>query len=154
MDKKEAGFGEALKFLVTGGICFVVQFVCLVALRDGVGLDTLIALPIAFLISTVVNYILCVLWIWPAAKGSDAVTKIGFLVTSLMGLLWNELLMWILRMILGEDQVIMTLMGRNISMYMVNTCITTVIVLFWNFFTKRAVLSSGLLKKWAGKLKQ
>ena len=35
----ESRFGEVIKFLVSGGICFLVQFGLLVALRDGAGLD-------------------------------------------------------------------------------------------------------------------
>ena len=33
--------GEALRFAVTGGICFLIEFAALVGLRDGLGLDTL-----------------------------------------------------------------------------------------------------------------
>ena len=56
--------------------------------------------------------------------------------------------------IFGETQILFTIFGKNISMYMVSVCITTIIVMFWNFFTKRAVLNSDLLQKWAGKMKK
>jgi len=147
-EKKDSRFGEVLKFLISGGICFVIQFVLLVALRDGLGLDTLVALPLAFLVAVVANYILCILWIWPSAKDSGNTARIGFLITSVIGLLLNELLMWIFRMIFGEEQVLFTILGKDVSMYMINACLTTVIVMFWNFFTKRALLQSDLLKKW------
>ncbi len=147
-NQKESRLGEVLKFLVSGGICFLIQFALLVALRDGVGLSTLVALPIAFLAAVIANYILSVLWIWPSAKGSNTAAKIGFLVTSVIGLLLNELLMWILGLIFGEDQVLFTVLGKDVSMYMINACVTTVIVMFWNFFTKRAMLQSGLLQRW------
>ena len=147
-EKKDSRFGEVLKFLISGGVCFVIQFVLLVALRDGLGLDTLVALPLAFLVAVVANYILCILWIWPSAKDSGNTARIGFLITSVIGLLLNELLMWIFRMIFGEEQVLFTILGKDVSMYMINACLTTVIVMFWNFFTKRALLQSDLLKKW------
>ena len=150
-EDRNSRFGEVFKFLVSGGICFLVQFALLVALRDGLGMDTLIALPIAFLVSVIVNYLFCVLWIWPSAKGNNTAMKAGFLVTSLIGLLLNELFMWIFRMILGEEQVLFTVLGKDVSMYMVNACITTVLVMFWNFFTKRAVLHSAWLKKMTAK---
>ena len=38
-----ARLSEALRFIVTGGVCFAVEFVCLVLLRDTLGLDTLAA---------------------------------------------------------------------------------------------------------------
>ena len=100
-EKKENRLGEILKFLVSGGICWVVQTVFLALLRDGLGMDTLIALAMAFLLATVANYLLAVLWIWPSAKGSGSAVRLGFLITSLIGLFLNELLMWIFRLIFG-----------------------------------------------------
>jgi len=154
MEKNESRFGEVLKFLISGGICFLIKLVCSVALRFGLGHDTWLSVLLAEIVAIAVNYILCVLWIWPGAKDNSAITKIGFLVTSLIGLVWNELLMMAFGAIFGETQVLFTIFGKNISMYMVSICITTIIVLFWNFFTKRAVLNSDLLQKWAGKMKK
>ena len=146
-EKNESRFGEVLKFLVSGGICWVVQTVFLVLLRDRLGLDTLIALPIAFLLATVANYLLAVFWIWPSAKGSDNTVKLGFLITSLIGLLLNELLMWIFRLVFGEDQVLFTVFGFEVRQYLINMCIVTALVMIWNYFTKRAILQSGLIRK-------
>jgi len=154
MEKNKSRFGEVLKFLISGGICFLIKLVCSVALRFGLGHDTWLSVLLAEIVAIAVNYILCVLWIWPGAKDNSAITKIGFLVTSLIGLVWNELLMMAFGSIFGETQVLFTIFGKNISMYMVSICITTIIVLFWNFFTKRAVLNSDLLQKWAGKMKK
>ena len=154
MEKNKSRFGEVLKFLISGGICFLIKLVCSVALRFGLGHDTWLSVLLAEIVAIVVNYVLCVLWIWPGAKDNSAITKIGFLVTSLIGLVWNELLMMAFGSIFGETQVLFTIFGKNISMYMVSICITTIIVLFWNFFTKRAVLNSDLLQKWAGKMKK
>ena len=154
MEKNESRFGEVLKFLISGGICFLIKLVCSVALRFGLCHDTWLSVLLAEIVAIAANYILCVLWIWPGAKDNSAITKIGFLVTSLIGLVWNELLMMAFGAIFGETQVLFTIFGKNISMYMVSICITTIIVLFWNFFTKRAVLNSDLLQKWAGKMKK
>ena len=154
MEKNESRFGEVLKFLISGGICFLIKLICSVALRFGLGHDTWLSVLLAEIVAIAANYILCVLWIWPGAKDNSAITKIGFLVTSLIGLVWNELLMMAFGAIFGETQILFTVFGKNISMYMVSVCITTIIVMFWNFFTKRAVLNSDLLKRWAKKLKK
>ena len=154
MEKNESRLGEVLKFLISGGICFLIKLVCSVALRFGLGHDTWLSVLLAEIVAIAANYVLCVLWIWPGAKDNSAITKIGFLVTSLIGLVWNELLMMVFGAIFGETQVLFTVFGKNISMYMVSVCITTIIVMFWNFFTKRAVLNSDLLKRWAKKLKK
>ncbi len=150
-EKKSVQFSEVVKFLVSGGICFIIQYVLLVILRDKAGLPTLLAFFFAFLIAAVANYILSVLWIWPSAKGSDNATKAGFFITSAIGLGLNELLLWLLNLIFGEDQVLFTLLGREISMYKINACVTAGLVMVWNFFTKRAILNSRLVRKWIEK---
>ena len=145
--KKRSGIMEGLRFIVTGGVCFLVEFAALVLLRDTCGLDTLVATPIAFLISVILNYILCVIWVFSGAKEKDNAAKVGFLVTSVMGLLLNELLMLIFRGMFGEDTALFTLFGFTVTMYMVNKALSTAIVMVWNYFTKRAILKNGLLKR-------
>ena len=117
--KKNNGLMEGIRFILTGGVCFLVEFACLVFLRDTVGLDTLIATPIAFLVSVILNYLLCV----------------------------KELLMLIFRGIFGEDAVVLTLFGFTVTMYMINKVLATGIVMVWNYFTKRAILKKGIFHK-------
>ncbi len=131
---------EVIRFVVTGGVCFLIEFAALVLLRDKAGLDTLIAVPIAFLISVIVNYILCVRWVFTGAKEQKNAAKAGFLITSVMGLLLNEGLMWLFRAMFGEDAAVLTVFGFVVTMYMVNKCLATVIVMVWNYFTKRYIL--------------
>ena len=143
---------EAVRFAVTGGVCFLVEFAFLVAFREGLGMDTLLAVPLAFLISVAVNYLICVKWVWPDAgtkKGSAV--KLGFLVTSLIGLALNEGLMLLFRWMFGEEQIVLRLLDQGVSMYMLNKAAATLLVMVWNFFTKKAMLRtellSGLLRK-------
>ena len=147
--------GEIIRFAVTGGVCFLIEFALLVILRDGVGMDTLVATPIAFLVSVVVNYLVCVIWVFPGTKDSGTGAKIGFVITSVTGLLINELIMLLLRVILGEDAVLFTVAGNTVSMYMVNKIIATLVVMIWNYFTKRAILTSdgvwSKVRSWFGK---
>ena len=56
---KKEKFGEALRFVITGGVSFLVEFALLVFFRDVCHLSTLIANGIAFLVAVVVNYLLC-----------------------------------------------------------------------------------------------
>ena len=132
--------GEALRFAVTGGICFLIEFAALVGLRDGLGLDTLIATPAAFLISVVVNYAMCVRWVFPAAGEQRNAARLGFLLTSVMGLLLNEGLMLLFRTTFGEDGVLLTAGEFSLAQYMVNKVLATLIVMIWNYFTKRWIL--------------
>ena len=147
MHNKKSGLMEGLRFLVTGGVCFLVELAALVLLRDTCGLDTLIAVPIAFLISVILNYLLCVKWVFSGVGEQGNSAKAGFLITSVMGLLLNELLMLIFRGVFGEDQVVFTLLGFTVTMYMVNKALSTLLVMIWNYFAKRAILKGRLLKR-------
>ena len=144
-DKKR--ISEMIRFALTGGICFLVEFVCLVALKEGLGLDTLIATPIAFLFSVAVNYLMCVKWVWPDAKDKGNTAKLGFLITSVIGLFLNEGLMLLFRIAFGEEQVLISIAGYGLSMYMVNKVAATLLVMIWNYFTKKAILKSAFLTR-------
>ena len=140
MEQKKSRAAEVIRFALTGGVCFLVELVVLVLLKGKFGIDTLIATPIAFLISVILNYLLCVVWVFRGAKNRGAGAKAGFLITSLIGLGLNELLMLLFRLTLGEDAVLLTLGSREINMYVLNKCLATLIVMIWNYFSKRAVL--------------
>ena len=134
---------EILRFVITGGVCFRIEFAALVALRDGAGLDTLIATPIAFTVSVIVNYLMCVRWVFDGAAEQGNAAKAGFFVTSVMGLFLNEGLMWLFRILFGEDAKVLTLFGFTVTMYMVNKVLATLIVMIWNYITKRYILKHG-----------
>ena len=140
MEKPKSRTAEIIRFALTGGVCFLVELAVLILLKGKLGIDTLIATPIAFLISVILNYLLCVAWVFHGTKNRGAGAKAGFLITSLIGLGLNELLMLVFRLILGEDGVILTLGTRTVSMYVLNKCLATLIVMVWNYFSKRAVL--------------
>ena len=140
MEQQKGRTAEVIRFALTGGVCFLVELGVLILLKGKLGIDTLIATPIAFLISVILNYLLCVVWVFRGAKNQGAGAKAGFLITSLIGLGLNELLMLLFRLILGEDTVILALGGRTVSMYVLNKCLATLIVMIWNYFSKRAVL--------------
>ena len=143
---KNKRFGEIVRFVVTGGVCFVVEFIFLVLFRDGLHMATWLATALAFTISVIVNYLLCMVWVFSGTKDGGNSAKAGFFITSLMGLAWNELLMWLFGTLFGEDTVLLTVSGFNVSMYMVNKMLATLIVMVWNYFTKRWVLKRGEAK--------
>ena len=140
MEQKKSRTAEIVRFAVTGGVCFLGELAILILLKGRFGVDTLIATPVAFLISVILNYLLCVVWVFRGAKNRGAGAKAGFLITSLIGLGLNEVLMLLFRLTLGEDAVILTVGSRTFNMYVLNKCLATLIVMIWNYFSKRAVL--------------
>ncbi len=131
---------EIVKFAFTGGVCFLIEYAALIALKEWLHLSAVAATPIAFLISVVFNYLLCVKWVFDGAKEGSRKAQIGFAVTSVMGLFLNWAIMWALTALLGEDAVLLSLIGVELKVYMLNKVIATGLVMVWNYFTKRWLL--------------
>ena len=131
---------EILKFAFTGGVCFVIEYAALILLKELLHIPVVAATPIAFLISVVFNYLLCVKWVFDGAQEGSKKAQLGFLITSVMGLLLNWVIMWALTSLFGEDALLFALFGIEIKVYMLNKVIATGLVMVWNYFTKRYVL--------------
>lgn len=131
---------EILKFAFTGGVCFVIEYAALILLKELLHIPVVAATPIAFLISVVFNYLLCVKWVFDGAQEGSKKAQLGFLITSLMGLLLNWVIMWALTSLFGEDALLFALFGIEFKVYMLNKVIATGLVMVWNYFTKRYVL--------------
>ena len=131
---------EIVKFAFTGGVCFLIEYAALIALKEWLHLPVIAATPIAFLISVVFNYLLCVKWVFDGAKEGSKKAQLGFAVTSVMGLFLNWAIMWALTVLLGEDAVLLSLFGVELKVYMLNKVIATGLVMVWNYFTKRWLL--------------
>ncbi len=131
---------EVVKFVFTGGFCFLIEYAALLLFKEALHIPVVVASTLAFLVSVVVNYLLCVRWVFPGAKEGSRKAQVGFIITSLLGLALNALIMWALTALFGEDALLMTLFGIGIKVYMVNKVIATVLVMVWNYFSKRYVL--------------
>ena len=99
---KNKKLGEIVRFVLTGGICFLVEFILLVLLRDMAGFPTLLANAIGFTVSVIVNYFLCLLWVFQGASKGGSGRQAAFFLTSVIGLGLNELIMFLLGIFLGE----------------------------------------------------
>ena len=134
---------EIIKFAFTGGVCFLIEYAALIVLKEWLRLPVVAATPIAFLISVVFNYLLCVKWVFDGAAEGNRKAQIGFIITSLMGLALNWLIMWALTALFGEDAVLLTIFGIDVKVYMLNKVIATGLVMVWNYFTKRWLLKGN-----------
>lgn len=134
--------GEVIRFVVTGGICFLIEQAVLSLLKELFQLDVNYGTPIAFLVSVIANYLLCVKWVFPNADGSGGKTKLGFVLTSGIGFFLNWGIMALLTLWLGQDTVLLTIFGIQLKIYHLNKTFATLLVMVWNYFTKRFVLKS------------
>ena len=131
---------EIIKFAFTGGICFLIEYIALIVLKEWFRLPVVAATPVAFLISVIFNYLLCVKWVFSGAKEGSRKAQIGFVITSGIGFFLNWFLMWALTALLGEDAVLFAIFGLELKVYMLNKIVATGLVMVWNYFTKRWLL--------------
>ena len=134
---------EIIKFAFTGGVCFLIEYAALVVLKEWLHVPVVAATPVAFLVSVVFNYLLCVKWVFSGAKEGSRAAQIGFVVTSVMGLFLNWAIMWALTALFGEDMLLFAVFGAEVKVYMLNKVIATGLVMVWTYFTKRSVLRKG-----------
>ena len=131
---------EIIKFAFTGGVCFLIEWLALTVMVEWLALDVNLATPLAFLISVVINYLLCVRWVFDGAKNGDRKAQMGFIVTSLLGLAINSLVMLVLGLLFDEHAVLLQVFGLTLKVYQVNKVVATLVVMVWNYFTKRWLL--------------
>ena len=127
-EKKEKLLLQIFRFAIVGGIAFIIDYVTLIICKEVFQLPTLLSAAIAFTVSTVVNYILSVKWVFDVSdKHSGKRNFIIFIIFSLMGLGLTELIMWF-----GEDLL-------RIS-YLIVKIVATIIVMIFNFITRKIFL--------------
>lgn len=131
---------EIFKFVLTGGVCFLIEYAALILLKEWLHMPVVVATPIAFLISVVFNYLLCVKWVFSNAREGSRKAQLGFVITSGVGFFLNWALMWALTTLFGEDAVLLTIFSFRIKTYHINKIIATILVMVWNYLTKRHVL--------------
>ncbi len=123
---------EIFKFCVAGGVGFLIEFGLFHLLANVLDIHYLIANAISFIISVGVNYLLCTYWVFAGANRQSKMAMLAFLATSLIGLGLNELIMLLLVGALGMDTDMLKMAAK---------VITAVLVMIWNYFSKRMVLT-------------
>ncbi len=127
-EKKNKLLTQMFRFLLVGGLAFVIDYGVLVFCKEVLNIPVLISAAIAFTISVIANYILSVKWVFDVDKEkSKKKNFIIFIIFSIIGLGLTELIMWF-----GTDIV-------KIS-YLIVKIIATAIVMVFNFVTRKLFL--------------
>ena len=85
---------QIIKFAIVGVIATLIDLGVLVALKEWMNVDVLIASAIAFCISVVANYILSMLFVFKGGKNGKVKEFMIFVILSIGGLLINQFIMW------------------------------------------------------------
>lgn len=121
---------QFIKFGFVGGICFLFEYAVFFLLSDLIEIDVLIANAIAFLLSTVLNYILSMRFVFKAREDSAKWRLFAiFVILSIVGLGISEGIVW-----LGA-------VALEINKY-ISKLVATAIVLVYNFITRKAFIEA------------
>lgn len=120
-------FLQMFKFGIVGAFAFLIDYAVLYMLTEWIGIYYLISSIISFCVSMVFNYILSIKWVFSVKRKQTIKEIIIFWILSIIGLLINQLVMYI-----SVDHL-------NIY-YMIAKLIATFIVMIWNFVTRKLFL--------------
>lgn len=127
-DKTRKLLIQIFKFTIVGGIATVIDFVFLYIFREFCHFPVLVSNTLSFCISVIYNYIASVKWVFDVNKDKNAKKQfIIFIIFSVLGLLLNNLIMWI------------TVECLSIY-YLLAKIIATAIVMVFNFVTRKIFL--------------
>lgn len=115
---------QILRFGVVGGLAFVIDYVVLYVLTDIFHIYYLISSCISFTVSVIFNYILSIKWVFDVNKKQDMHEFIVFIILSVIGLIINSIIMYIMVDIISVH-------------YMISKLLATLIVMVYNFITRK-----------------
>lgn len=119
---------QILKFGIVGGIATVIDFAVLFVLKEFVGINEIIANTISFIVSVIYNYIASVTWVFDVDKEKDSKKQfIIFIFFSVIGLLINNLILWIC-------------IDKLDIYYLIGKLLATFVVMVFNFVTRKLFL--------------
>lgn len=117
-------FEQIIKFGIVGFIAFLIDYSILYILTEFCHIHYLISATISFTISLIFNYIASIKWVFDTSDKRTAKEVIVFVILSIIGLLINQVVMYI-----GSDKI-----GMH---YMFTKIFATIIVMIWNFITRK-----------------
>jgi len=121
---------QFMKFGIVGVIAFVIDYGFMVLLTEVFGVPYLISTTVSFIISVIFNYFASMRFVF---KRKDDMSRrrefIIFVVLSIIGLIINDVFMWLMVDFLYID-------------YRLSKIVVTFIVAVWNFVTRKIFLEA------------
>jgi putative flippase GtrA len=119
---------QLFRYILVGGVAFLVDFTSLFILTQYFGIFYLISAALAFILGLAVNYLLSVRWVFNNRKLERRSFEFGiFVIIGIVGLGLNEFFIWFFT----QDIQIF---------YLYSKILAAVIILFWNFFARKFIL--------------
>lgn len=119
---------QLFRYTLTGGVAFLADLGTLFACTEYLKIHYLVSTAAGFCVGLIINYALSINWVFSGRKMKNRFAEFSvFAVIGVIGLGLNEILMYGFTDLLG-------------IYYVYSKLITTVIVLFWNFFARKFIL--------------
>lgn len=126
--KTNNSYIQFLRSIFVGAIATLADIGLLYILTDFAHTHYLVSTGIAFILGTVVNYVLSIFWVFKEKKlKSKTAEFVVFAVIGAVGLLLNELFMWLFTDVAG-------------LYYLLSKVIATIIVFLFNFLIRKKFL--------------
>ena len=124
---KPGGQAQIGRFVIVGAGTVCVDYGVLYLMTSRMHVSYLISTAVAFMIASTLNYVLSVRWVFESGKLSRVFEFSFFVATSLVGLLLNQLCMWLLVFVGGLN-------------YLFAKAISIGVVTVWNFVSKKKLV--------------
>lgn len=119
---------QFMKFGVVGIVAFFIDYSVLMLLSQGFGVDAVLSAGISFCVSVVFNYVASMRFVFTHRDDLSRSREFFiFIILSAIGLVINELIMLAGVAALGDSALTVT----------ITKLVATVIVLVWNFFSRK-----------------
>ncbi len=123
--KTDNTFFQLFRYSLVGGLAFMADVTTLVFLTEFHGVNYLFSAGVGFLVGLLINYVLSVTWVFSESSYDSKILEfIFFLSIGLIGLVFNELFIWIFT-------------EKVKTHYLASKIVTTALVYFWNFFARK-----------------
>lgn len=119
---------QIIKFGIVGVLAFFIDYGVMILLKEVFGIWYFLAAMISFTMSVVFNYIISMRYVFSGKEGMSKKKEfVIFIILSVLGLIINQLGMWILVDVVDID-------------YRISKFFVTAIVMVWNFVTRKIFL--------------
>ena len=120
---------QIMKFGVVGLLCFAIEYVLLIVIKEVLGWNVILANTIAFTVSAVVNYILSIVFVFDTDKKANKGKQFAvFFLLAVGGLIINNIVLKLGTMVLDP------FWSRS---YIIVKPFATGVVMVYNFITRK-----------------
>lgn len=121
-------FQQFFRFGIVGILCFGIDYGLMVLLTEFGGISYIYSSGISFAVSVIVNYVLSMRFVFHGKEDMSKFTEMAiFVLLSVIGLFFNQMIMWIIVELYGV-------------FYLLAKLVATVTVTMYNFVSRKIFL--------------